>query len=136
MPSWLWPGPCRAAPPYRGLCGPHLSRRFTGRTANGATDAFQIYRQPEDGRRPRPLPPAIDPRARRRGDRVTERLQRRAVLGLAFGAGLAPGFATKAAGEPIKAFRLCMIVPSRPLPGTRAFEEQLRQFGYEEGRNL
>jgi hypothetical protein len=42
---------------------------------------------------------------------------------------------TKTAEEPTKAFHLCMIVPSRPLPGTRAFEEQLRQFGYEEGRN-
>lgn len=67
---------------------------------------------------------------------MTERLQRRAILGLAFGAGLAPRFVTKTAEEPTKAFRLCMIVPSRPLPGTRAFEEQLRQFGYEEGRNL
>jgi putative ABC transport system substrate-binding protein len=29
-----------------------------------------------------------------------------------------------------------MIVPSRPLPGTRAFDEQLHELGYEEGRNL
>src|SRR5690242_9507783 len=70
MPPRLWSGLYRAAPPYRGLRGPPISRRFTGRTANGATDAFQIYRQPEDGRRPGPLSPSIDPRPRRRGHRM------------------------------------------------------------------
>src|SRR5215470_1890387 len=61
---------------------------------------------------------------------MTERLRRRAILGLAFGAVLAPALAPNAAGEPTKVFRLGMIVPSRPLPGTRAFEEQLREFEY------
>src|SRR5215471_18973185 len=68
---------------------------------------------------------------------MTEPLQRRTILGFAFSAAFAPWLAAEAAGgEPTKAFRLGMIVPSRPLPGTRAFEEQLRGLGYEEGRNL
>jgi putative ABC transport system substrate-binding protein len=67
---------------------------------------------------------------------MTEGLRRRAVFGLAFSAVLAPALAANAAGEPTKVLRLGMIVPSRPLPGTRAFEEQLGEFGYEEGRNL
>ena len=44
--------------------------------------------------------------------------------------------ASRAAAEPTQILRLGMIVPSRPLPGTRAFEDQLRELGYEEGRNL
>jgi putative ABC transport system substrate-binding protein len=52
------------------------------------------------------------------------------------GAAVSPPFAATAADEPTKGFRLGMIVPSRPLPGTRAFEEQLRELGYEQGRNL
>ena len=63
-------------------------------------------------------------------------LRRRAIFALAFGAAFAGGFPTKAAGDVAKVFRIAMIVPWRPLPGTRAFEEQLRKFGYEEGRNL
>ena len=43
---------------------------------------------------------------------------------------------TLRAQQPTKIFRLGMIVPSRPLSGTRAFEEKLRELGYEEGRNL
>jgi len=67
---------------------------------------------------------------------MTARLQRRAVLGVAASAALAPWLTAEAADEATKVLRLGMIVPSRPLPGTRAFEEQLREFGYEEGRNL
>jgi len=63
-------------------------------------------------------------------------VKRRKLLALLAGAASSPPLAARAAGEPGKVFRLGMIVPSRPLPGTRAFEEQLREFGYEEGRNL
>jgi putative ABC transport system substrate-binding protein len=63
-------------------------------------------------------------------------MKRRNFLGLLACAAVAPPFASKAAGEPKKIFHLGMIVPSRPLPGTRALEEQLRELGYEEGRNL
>ena len=60
---------------------------------------------------------------------MTARLQRRAVLGVAASAALAPWLTAEAADEATKVLRLGMIVPSRPLPGTRAFEEQLREFG-------
>src|SRR5215472_17059811 len=63
-------------------------------------------------------------------------MRRRDFLTFLAGAGMAPPFASRAAGAQTKVFRLGMIVPSRPLPGTRAFEEQLRELGYEEGRNL
>ena len=63
-------------------------------------------------------------------------MRRRDFLTFLAGAGMAPPFASSAVGVPTKVFRLGMIVPSRPLPGTRAFEEQLRELGYEEGRNL
>ena len=45
-----------------------------------------------------------------------------------------PSASRRAAAEPTQILRLGMIVPSRPLPGTRAFEGQLRELGYEEGR--
>jgi len=54
-------------------------------------------------------------------------LRRRAMFALAFGAAFAGGFPTKAAGDVAKVFRIAMIVPWRSLPGTRAFEEQLRR---------
>jgi putative ABC transport system substrate-binding protein len=67
---------------------------------------------------------------------MTGRPQRRAVLGFTVCAALTSWLTAEAAGEATKVLRLGMIVPSRPLPGTRAFEEQLRELGYEEGRNL
>ena len=63
-------------------------------------------------------------------------MKRRKVFALLAGAAVSPSIPARAVGEPTKVFRLGMIVPSRPLPGTRAFEERLREFGYEEGRNL
>jgi putative ABC transport system substrate-binding protein len=52
------------------------------------------------------------------------------------GAAMSPPFAAKAAGEPEKAFRLGVLQATPPGPGYRAFVEQLRVLGYEEGRNL
>jgi len=67
---------------------------------------------------------------------MTARPQRRSVLGFTVCTALMSWLTAEAAGEATKVLRLGMIVPSRPLPGTRAFEAQLREFGYEEGRNL
>jgi putative ABC transport system substrate-binding protein len=67
---------------------------------------------------------------------MTAPLPRRAVLGL--GVVFASGFPIKADGEPAKVFRLGVLQPNPPStsPGYRAFVEQLRVLGYEEGRNL
>src|SRR6516165_5839246 len=67
---------------------------------------------------------------------MSEPLQRRSILGFAFGAGLQPWLAAEAADERTRGFCLGMIVPSRLLPGIPAFEQQLRELGYEESRNL
>jgi putative tryptophan/tyrosine transport system substrate-binding protein len=61
---------------------------------------------------------------------------RRRELLLLVGGTITVARALRAQQQPIKVFRLGMIVPSRPLPGTRLFEERLREFDYEEGRNL
>ena len=67
---------------------------------------------------------------------MSEPLQRRSIFGFAFGAALQPWLAAEAADEPTRQFHLGMIVPSRLLPGIPAFEQQLRELGYEESRNL
>ena len=67
---------------------------------------------------------------------MTGRLRRRAIFGLALGAVLAPRFTANAAGEPATVFRLGVLLAGPPAPPYRAFVDQLRLLGYEEGRNL
>jgi putative tryptophan/tyrosine transport system substrate-binding protein len=59
-----------------------------------------------------------------------------AIFALLTGAAMSPQFACKAAGEPVKVFRLGAIAAQPPSPKYRAFEERLRQLLYEEGRDL
>src|SRR6516225_470433 len=63
-------------------------------------------------------------------------MRRREVLATLAGAAMSLPFAGGAAGEPTKVFRLGMLSPTPPGPGIRAFVEQLRVLGWEEGHNL
>ena len=63
-------------------------------------------------------------------------MRRREVLATLAGAAMSLPFAAGAAGEPTKVFRLGMLSPTPPGPGIRAFVEQLRVLGWEEGHNL
>jgi putative ABC transport system substrate-binding protein len=63
-------------------------------------------------------------------------MRRRRVLALLAGSAISPQLVVRAVGESVKVFRLGVLQPTSPGPGYRAFVEQLRVLGYEEGRNL
>ena len=63
-------------------------------------------------------------------------MKRRGFLALLVGATLSLPAAAEAAAEPAKVFRLGVLLIGPPAPPYRAFVEQLRMLGYEEGRNL
>jgi putative ABC transport system substrate-binding protein len=62
--------------------------------------------------------------------------RRRGFLALLVWATMSLPAAVEAADEPAKVFRLGVLLPAPPAPPYRAFVEQLRMLGYEEGRNL
>ena len=63
-------------------------------------------------------------------------MKRRRVLALLAGGVVSAQLAAVAAGEPAKIFRLGVLQATPPGPGYRAFLQQLRGLGWEEGRNL
>lgn len=63
-------------------------------------------------------------------------MRRRRVLALLAGAATLPPFASRAAGETAKVFRLGALCRNPPRPGFRAFLQQMLALDWEEGRNL
>jgi hypothetical protein len=63
-------------------------------------------------------------------------MRRRSVLALLASPAMLQQFTARAADDRPNVFRLAVLVALPQGPGYRAFNERLRQLGYEEGRNL
>ena len=90
-------------PPGRHLCRQDPQGRQARRSAGPATDQIRAGHQSQDRQGARPDDPAVDPRPRRRGDRV----RRREFAVLLGGAAVARSLAVRA--QPRTAFRISAI---------------------------
>ncbi len=117
----------------RFLCRQDLQRRQAGRPAGRAADQIRAGGQSEDGAGARPVDPAIDPRRRRRGDRVTRRDFVAFVT-------CAVSLVAVAARAQQKAMPLIgWLGNSSPAIGANsvaAFRQGLGEIGYVEGQNV
>src|SRR5215472_12870366 len=118
------------------LCRPGSRRRQTGRSAGPAANTIRAGRQSEDREGTRADDPALDPRPRRRGHRMT----RRAALltAIALCALVANAFPPALAQQPEKVLRIGILSPAAS-PSTKlfnAFREGLHDRGYVDGQNI
>src|SRR6266851_6538082 len=103
--------------------------RQAGRSAGPAADDIRAGGQSQDRQRARPHRPAIDPRPRRRGDRMNRR--ELLLLGGAAIAGCRSARAQRRA-LPLVAF----LSPRTFAANINAFRRGLRELGYVEGQNI
>src|SRR5262249_42059788 len=125
--------------PSRRLCGAHSQGRQALRSAGSAADRVRAGNQPQDCQDagPRSARPAAA--ARRRGDRMTATMKRRAFISLLGGAAAAWPLAARAQqGERMRRIGLLMGAADDPEGQARvtALKQGLQDLGWTDGRNI
>src|SRR5262249_33813560 len=128
----------RCLSPGGSLCRPHPQGRQAIRIAGPATDQIRDGDQSQDRQGPRPHRAADAARCRRRGDRMSAKMERREFITLLGGAAAWP-LAVRAQQARTVA-RVGVLGPnlSNPYPSTlyQAILAKLRESGFSEGQNL
>src|SRR5712691_1157925 len=130
MPGWLRAGFRRTAAPHGGLRGAHLSRRCGRRVADRGANTLRVRRQSQDRQGARSDGSAIDPRPRRRGDRM---ITRRALIAGGLGL-LSARAATQPADLPLVG---ALFISSPDLSYVwKHLVADMRTLGYTEGATV